>query len=51
VFDEATARVGAELGEVVRTFVRRDELTLEAFGWSLADSPAGPEYSWTGDVA
>ena len=44
LFDRAAADAAPELAEIVREFARRDDVTLEAFGWALAELPAGPEY-------
>ncbi len=47
LFDRAAERVApelAELAELVRTFVRREDISLTVFGWVLEESPAGPEY-------
>lgn len=35
------------LRDLFEVFVRRDDVTLEAFGWELGASPDGPRYTAT----
>lgn len=44
LFDVATEDLGAELRELTREFARRSDVTLKAFGWTLATSADGPCY-------
>ena len=44
VFDEAATAGPGRLGETVRSFGRRDDITLEAFGYALVDEADGPRY-------
>jgi hypothetical protein len=44
LFDRAAASVGPALRETVRTFARRSDVTLEAFGWRLLQMSDGPCY-------
>jgi hypothetical protein len=43
VFD-AASRESPRLAGLIQTFGRRRDITLEAFGWRLADSASGPFY-------
>lgn len=44
LFDTTSARRSPRMRELSTTFVRRDDVTLEAFGWRLEDRPDGPCY-------
>jgi hypothetical protein len=44
LFDSAIDSVGTDMRETVRTFARRSDITLEAFGWRLVQLPDGPCY-------
>jgi hypothetical protein len=44
VFDLAAAGAPDAARELAMTFARRDDVTLEAFGWVLTDLPDGPCY-------
>ena len=35
-----------EVRELFEMFVARTDVTLQAFGWSLVDTPSGPSYVW-----
>lgn len=44
LFDFASAAVGEAMRQTVRTFARRSDVTLEAFGWQVMHMPDGPCY-------
>ena len=44
LFDRASGSVGGAMRETMRTFARRTDVTLEAFGWHLVELPEGPCY-------
>ena len=45
-FDAVADRLAeTSVGEVVRTFGRRSDVTLGAFGWRVVDTPDGPDLS------
>jgi hypothetical protein len=46
LFDEAAAAGPRRLRETVSSFGRRDDITLEAFGFALLDEADGPRYDW-----
>lgn len=43
-FDSVAGSVGEAMRETVRAFARRSDVTLEAFGWQLLQTPDGPCY-------
>jgi hypothetical protein len=45
-FDHGAEQGPASLRELVRTFGRRRDVTLEAFGYDLIDSPEGRRYTF-----
>ncbi|MBV9282116.1 MAG: hypothetical protein JOZ41_18710 [Chloroflexi bacterium] len=51
LFDGAAVYAVAELADVMRRFGHRRDVTLEAFGWRLVETPDGPTFeqlSWGG---
>jgi hypothetical protein len=45
LFDEVADRLPAgEVASLFRTFGARDDVTLEAFGWHVVETPAGPDF-------
>lgn len=44
LFGPNVAAAPAWLAELFRTFIRRTDITLAAFGWSIVDRPDGPAY-------
>jgi hypothetical protein len=44
LFDTLAESVGDGMRETVRTFARRTDISLEAFGWRLLESADGPCY-------
>jgi len=41
------AATGADqFRELFEIFVARKDVTLEAFGWSMVETPSGPAYRW-----
>jgi hypothetical protein len=44
LFEPVVAAAPVWLAELFRTFVRRTDITLTAFGWSIVDTPEGPAY-------
>jgi hypothetical protein len=53
LFDDVSEDVPSDLQAIVRQFARRSDVTLDAFGWTLATSSDGPCYepAWKpGDI-
>jgi hypothetical protein len=48
LFDEAAAYAVPELAGVMRTFGRRADVTLPAFGWRRIETPDGPTFEMMG---
>lgn len=46
VFDQAAAAGPSSLASAVREFGRRADITPDAFGFAVEDTPAGAEYRW-----
>jgi hypothetical protein len=46
VLGPIAATGGDQLRELFDMFVARTDVTLEAFGWSIAETPSGPAYRW-----
>jgi hypothetical protein len=44
LFDEAAMDFEDDVRELVRTFARRSDISLRAFGWQLVDAPDGSCY-------
>jgi hypothetical protein len=44
LFDGVASTTGDAMRETMRTFVRRSDVSLEAFGWRLLQAPDGPCY-------
>ena len=44
VFDDVAGFAPAHVAELFRSFGRREDVTLKAFGWSERSTPEGPEF-------
>jgi hypothetical protein len=49
LFDQVAETGAPELREEVRAFARRDDVTPEAFGYTIVESPDGPRYELASD--
>jgi hypothetical protein len=48
LFDDAAAYAVSDLADVMRTFGRRVDVTLGAFGWRRIETPEGPTFEMLG---
>ena len=46
-FEAIAADAPDELRELIRSFGRRDDVTPDAFGFTVVDGADGPRYEWT----